>query len=224
MPDYLERSKEDPLIVIQVEHIHGVNQIDEILAVAGVDIICLGPNDLSGSMNKLGQIDDPEVAAAIDTVAEKVRASNRVLGVSTFYSPDTYARWMQRGVKWINLNVDLANLFNSSRRFSRKPGKPVASDRNRQWTDCSSLKGDLENWDFGLGLGTGKQPSCVAGICHSPRKKLQKVLSKCCGAGRGGLNPDFPPVSYATKSERIQSGRSPERNCPGPAATDRQVV
>ena len=117
MPDYLERSKEDPLIVIQVEHIHGVNQIDEILAVAGVDIICLGPNDLSGSMNKLGQIDDPEVAAAIDTVSEKVRASNRVLGVSTFFSPDTYARWMQRGVKWINLNVDSANLFHSSRQI-----------------------------------------------------------------------------------------------------------
>ena len=117
MPDYLERSKEDPLIVIQVEHIHGVNQIDEILAVAGVDIICLGPNDLSGSMNKLGQIDDPEVAAAIDTVSEKVRASNRVLGVSTFFSPDTYARWMQRGVQWINLNVDSANLFHSSRQI-----------------------------------------------------------------------------------------------------------
>ena len=83
---------------------------------AGIDIICLGPNDLSGSMNKLGQIDDSEVAAAIDTVAQKVQASNRVLGVSTFYSPETYARWMQRGVKWISLNADTANLFLASRK------------------------------------------------------------------------------------------------------------
>ena len=115
MTDYLEQADDDPLIVIQIEHIDAVNQIDEILAVDGIDVFCLGPNDLSGSMHKLGQIDDAQVAAALDTVAEKVQASNRVLGVSTFYSAETYARWMQRGVQWICLNADTANLFRGSR-------------------------------------------------------------------------------------------------------------
>ena len=115
MAEYLQQAETDPMLVIQIEHIDAVNQIDEIVAVDGIDIICLGPNDLSGSMGKLGQIDDPEVAAAIDAVADAVRANDRVLGVSTFYSPETYARWMERGVRWISLNVDYANLFNASR-------------------------------------------------------------------------------------------------------------
>ena len=114
MEEYLKRSVNDPLIVIQVEHIRAVNQIDEILAVPGIDIICLGPNDLSGSLNKLGQFDDPEVAQAIDTVADKVRDSDVFFGVSTFYTAENFAYWVQRGVQWINLNTDASNLFSAS--------------------------------------------------------------------------------------------------------------
>jgi 2-keto-3-deoxy-L-rhamnonate aldolase RhmA len=113
-PDYLAEVAQDPILAIQIEHAEAVANIDEILAVAGIDIICLGPNDLSGSMGKLGQIDDPEVVAAIDLVSEKVRATDHILGTSTFYSEETFARWMERGVRWINLNVDFANLFRAS--------------------------------------------------------------------------------------------------------------
>lgn len=115
MEEYLERSASDPLIVIQVEHVQAVKKIDEILAVPGIDIICLGPNDLSGSLNKMGQFDDPEVAQAIDTVADKMRDSDVLFGVSTFYTEENFAYWIQRGVQWINLNTDASNLFSASR-------------------------------------------------------------------------------------------------------------
>ena len=114
-PDYLQHMAHEPLIAIQLEHIEAVDRVDEIVAVPGIDIYCLGPNDLSGSMGKLGQLDDPEVQAAIEKVAAGVGAAGGVLGVSTFFSPQTYARWMELGVKWINLNVDWANLFQASR-------------------------------------------------------------------------------------------------------------
>jgi 2-keto-3-deoxy-L-rhamnonate aldolase RhmA len=114
-PDYLEQFADDPIIVIQIEHVDAVKNLDEILAVPGIDILCLGLNDLSGSMGKLGQIDDPQMRAAVDEVAQKVGASDRILGISTFYSAETYARWMELGIKWLNLNVDFANLFRASR-------------------------------------------------------------------------------------------------------------
>ena len=114
-PDYLAQVTDDPIIAVQIEHIDAVNNLDGILAVPGIDILCLGLNDLSGSLGKLGQIDDPEVVAAIETTARKVGESDRVLGISTFYSPETYARWMELGVRWINLNVDWANLFQVAR-------------------------------------------------------------------------------------------------------------
>ena len=117
-PDYLAEVAADPLIAIQIEHIEAVANIDAILAVEGLDIICIGPNDLSGSMGKLGQIDDPEVIAAIDLVAEKARGTGHILGTSTFYSPETFARWMELGVRWINLNVDWANLYRASKEIA----------------------------------------------------------------------------------------------------------
>ena len=113
-PAYLAEVARDPILAIQVEHIEAVENIDEILAVDGVDIICIGPNDLSGSLGKLGQIDDAEVVAAIECVAAKVSRTRHILGTSTFYSPETFARWMDLGVRWINLNVDFANLYRAS--------------------------------------------------------------------------------------------------------------
>lgn len=111
---YLAEVAYDPILAIQVEHIEAVENIDEILAVEGVDIICIGPNDLSGSLGKLGQIDEPEIATAIECVADKVSRTHHILGTSTFYSPETFARWLDLGVGWINLNVDFANLYRAS--------------------------------------------------------------------------------------------------------------
>jgi 2-keto-3-deoxy-L-rhamnonate aldolase RhmA len=113
---YLDEVKDDPLIILQIEHIEAVNNLDAILAVPGIDSICLGPNDLSGSMGKLGQINDPQVCDAIQTVADKVNASDILLGVATFYSADNFARWMRVGVKWISLEVDWGHLFKAGRR------------------------------------------------------------------------------------------------------------
>jgi len=113
--DYLEQVADDPLIILQIEHIDAVECIDEIVAVPGVDSFCLGPNDLSGSMGKLGQIDDPQVSQAMDLVCRRVKESNLMLGTSTFYSEENFAHWMQRGLHWISLGVDWAHLFSGCR-------------------------------------------------------------------------------------------------------------
>ena len=114
-PDYLVEFSDDPMVVIQIEHRDAVENIDAMAQVDGVEIYCLGLNDLSGSYGKLGLIDDPEVREATDHVANRVVAAGKTLGISTFYSAENYARWMELGIKWINLNVDFANLFRASR-------------------------------------------------------------------------------------------------------------
>lgn len=113
--DYLAETGNEPIVAIQIEHRDAVANLDEMLEVPGVDIYCLGLNDLSGSFGKLGLHQDPEVVAAVETVAAKVGRSDRVLGISTFYSPETYARWMSLGVRWLNLNVDFSNLYRAAR-------------------------------------------------------------------------------------------------------------
>ena len=101
--EYLEISKHDPLVILQIEHIEAVRNLDAILEVPGVDSTLIGPYDLSCSMGKPGQFDDPEVNAAFDTVCRKARAAGKILGV---YTEGNYDRWLDRGVQYFGIAND----------------------------------------------------------------------------------------------------------------------
>lgn len=77
--DYLEQCDKDLLVIVQVETTLGVENIDAIAAVDGIDMIFLGPMDLSASIGKMGQFDDPQVKQLIQEAEEKVRGSPHCL-------------------------------------------------------------------------------------------------------------------------------------------------
>ena len=58
-----------------------MRNLDAIIAVPGIDAILIGPFDLSGSMNLLGQITHPEVQAAIETVRSRCQAAGLPVGI-----------------------------------------------------------------------------------------------------------------------------------------------
>ncbi len=66
--EYVALANDNVIVMLQVEHIAAVNDIDAILRVPGVDALMIGPYDLSGSMGKLGKVNDPAVEQAIETV------------------------------------------------------------------------------------------------------------------------------------------------------------
>lgn len=79
--DYLEERNRDLLVVVQVETLEGVANIESIADVDGIDMIFLGPMDLSASIGKMGQYEDPEVMALIKEAERKVCAApNCLLG------------------------------------------------------------------------------------------------------------------------------------------------
>lgn len=80
VPEYLAHSAREPLVIIQIEHRDAVGNLDEILSVPGIDSVCIGPCDLSASYGKPGDFFDPEIAAAIDLVREKVFAAGLLCG------------------------------------------------------------------------------------------------------------------------------------------------
>jgi len=128
--EYLESADDQTLVMVQIEHIDALKSLDAILAVPGLDGICLGPNDLSGSMGRLGKTNDPEVVQAMDFVIEKVKRTPLLMGVSTGYSAETLPIWIEKGVQWINLNVDWLNLFIQSQSVVeavRKIERPFSS-------------------------------------------------------------------------------------------------
>ena len=103
MDEYWEASAHDPLVILQIEHIEAVRNLDAILEVPGVDSALVGPYDLSCSMGKPGQFDDPEVNAVFDTVCRKAREAGKILGV---YTEGNYDRWLDRGVQYFGIAND----------------------------------------------------------------------------------------------------------------------
>ena len=77
---YLENMNQDMMIICQIETKEGVENIDRIAAVDGIDMLFIGPNDLSGSIKKLGQFDDPEVKALLEEARDRIKASPAYLG------------------------------------------------------------------------------------------------------------------------------------------------
>jgi 2-dehydro-3-deoxyglucarate aldolase/4-hydroxy-2-oxoheptanedioate aldolase len=65
---YVESANDQVAVILQIEDIDAVSRIGDILGVAGVDALFVGPYDLSASMGLTGRVEDPQVVAAIERV------------------------------------------------------------------------------------------------------------------------------------------------------------
>ncbi|MDR2087725.1 MAG: aldolase [Dysgonamonadaceae bacterium] len=103
--DYFNQANE-ALVILQVEGKQVLNHLDEILSVEGLDILFVGPYDLSQSLGVPGQVSHPEVVAAIRTIAEQAKQA----GVTTGVFCDTFeaaALWREAGIQYLSYSVDV---------------------------------------------------------------------------------------------------------------------
>jgi 2-dehydro-3-deoxyglucarate aldolase/4-hydroxy-2-oxoheptanedioate aldolase len=121
--EYVRKANEALTIVLQVEHIEGVQNIEAIVAVPGIDAILIGPFDLSGSLGVLGQITHPEVKDAMDKVRHICEKSDVPLGVFAV-DPNSAKSLIAEGYHLIALSMDSFYLWQSAR-------KALSDVRNR---------------------------------------------------------------------------------------------
>ena len=74
--EYKKWVDEELVIIAQIEHIDAVKNIDEILAVEGIDGTIIGPYDLSGSMGYPGEFEREDVKDAVTTVLDACKKKN----------------------------------------------------------------------------------------------------------------------------------------------------
>lgn len=74
--EYRDWLAKEAVCIVQIEHIDAVNNCEEIFAVDGVDGYFMGPYDLSASMGLTGQLDHPDVIAAMDKVRDTAKKMN----------------------------------------------------------------------------------------------------------------------------------------------------
>ena len=71
--DHMAQSNREILLACMIEDVEAIERIDEIAAVEGVDLLAVGPSDLSRSLGVSGHPDHPRLVAAIDRVREAVK-------------------------------------------------------------------------------------------------------------------------------------------------------
>ena len=110
-PEYLIDADEQIMVIVQIEHIDAVDSLDEILAVEGLDALCVGFNDLAGSMGLSGKVTDPAVIAVTEEVIRKTRQTDKTIGISMGYNREAVAHWLGLGLQWISLGGDFNLLY-----------------------------------------------------------------------------------------------------------------
>ncbi len=78
--DYRETAHDNLVIICQIETRKAVDNLPEICKVDGIDVLFIGPNDLGGSIGRLGDLDHPEAAALQRRAEEGIRAGGRKIG------------------------------------------------------------------------------------------------------------------------------------------------
>jgi len=78
--EYKKWVDEKSIVITQIEHIDGVNNIEEIIQTEGIDGILIGPYDLSGSLGIPGNYNDPIVKDALIKVEEACLTHKKSMG------------------------------------------------------------------------------------------------------------------------------------------------
>ena len=111
---YVENANRDLVVMIQIEHKDAVKNIDEILNVKGIDSVFIGPYDLSASMGLTGQLNHPEVKAAIQLIKDKCRKAGLPYGIFGMTAEGLVSE-VKDGCIFLLCGVDAAILVNSYR-------------------------------------------------------------------------------------------------------------
>ena len=113
--EHAVQSNREVLTVALIEDVAGVEAIEEIAAVPGLDILLPGSGDLSASLGLLGQPDHPAVQAAVNRIVQAVRSHPHLrLGFHIMH-PSEMERCRDLGATFIVYSQDSRILFQAYR-------------------------------------------------------------------------------------------------------------
>ena len=112
--DYLKNADDELCLLVQAETVTALENLEEILAVEGVDGVFIGPSDLAASMGMLGNPSHPDVVAAIEKAIRTIRAAGKAAGILTL-DPSAIERYRDCGANFIGVGVDTLLIGNGFR-------------------------------------------------------------------------------------------------------------
>ena len=107
---YVAQANSSVVVILQIEHVNGVAQIEEILDTPGIDVVCLGPTDLSGSAGVLRQFQHPIVVDGMTRVIQAARARQMPASIGITFPENEMHKWHSVGANFIFCGDDTSML------------------------------------------------------------------------------------------------------------------
>lgn len=115
--DYATTANDEICLMVQVESARALENIDAITAVEGVDVVFIGPSDLSADMGFTGNADAPKVMAAVKQAVARITAAGKVAGITGGYDS---AEMRDIGIRFLGLGADVSLLAKAVRGLADK--------------------------------------------------------------------------------------------------------
>jgi 4-hydroxy-2-oxoheptanedioate aldolase len=105
--DIIDNANDETLLILQMESVEAYENLDEILAVPGYEVLLVGPTDLSASLGVPGDIHNSNVENIMADVAQRIKGTGKYLS-TTFGDVTDCRRWLGEGYQMMNVSSTLA--------------------------------------------------------------------------------------------------------------------
>ena len=125
---YYNKANTETMVIVAIEGTEGIDNLGEILKVKGVDVVFVGPYDLSQSLGVPGQVTHQKVVDKVREIASLSRKSGVAVGLFV-ETPEAAKEWVKQGVLYCSLDVDAAILLKASMNYMKqvRDGAPATA-------------------------------------------------------------------------------------------------
>jgi 4-hydroxy-2-oxoheptanedioate aldolase len=116
--EYIQTADQEVCLLVQVENRAGIDALDEILQVEGIDGVFIGPADLSTDMGHQGNSAHPEVRASIADAITRIKAAGIAPGILGVSEEATQA-YLDMGAQFLAVGIDVLVLAQNARALSQ---------------------------------------------------------------------------------------------------------
>jgi 4-hydroxy-2-oxoheptanedioate aldolase len=115
--EYFKYANENTLVIIHIEGMEGIENLDKILEVDGIDVIFIGPYDLSQSLGIPGDVNNIKVEEKMKEVVNKASAKGKIVG--TFVDDiESAKKWKSLGIQYMSYAVDVGIIYDSFKKIT----------------------------------------------------------------------------------------------------------
>ena len=105
--DIIDNANTETLLILQMESVEAYENLNDILAIPGYEVLLVGPTDLSASLGIPGDIHNTKVENIMSDVAGRIKGTGKYLA-TTFADVNDCRRWIGEGYQMMNVSSTLA--------------------------------------------------------------------------------------------------------------------